>query len=145
MLNLPILILQIGVIVIAARLVGWIFRKFHQPQVMGEMVAGILLGPSLLGWLAPGVSAALFPVVSLGFLNALSQIGLLLFMFLVGLDLEPQLLRERGHTAVVTSHASILAPFLLGSLLALYFYPRLSDDSVTFTNFALFMGAAMSI
>src|SRR5262245_25590264 len=91
MLHLPTLILQVSVIIITARVVGWAFRKIHQPQVMGEMVAGILLGPSLLGWLAPGVSAALFPVESLGFLNALSQIGLLLFMFLIGLELQPQM------------------------------------------------------
>jgi Kef-type K+ transport system membrane component KefB len=112
---------------------------------MGEMVAGILLGPSLLGWVAPGFSAVLFPIESLGYLNALSQVGLVLFMFLVGLELQPQLLRERGHTAVVTSHASIIAPFLLGTVLALLLYPRLSDDSVPFVSFALFMGTAMSI
>jgi Kef-type K+ transport system membrane component KefB len=112
---------------------------------MGEMVAGILLGPSLLGWLAPGVSATLFPPESLGFLNALSQVGLLLFMFLIGLELDPELLRGRGHTAVVTSHVSILAPFFLGTLLALFLYPRLSDSSVPFTSFALFIGIAMSI
>ncbi len=145
MVHLPTLLLQIGVILITARLVGWLFRKIHQPQVIGEMVAGILLGPSLLGWLAPDISAALFPPESLGFLNSLSQVGLVLFMFLVGLEVRPKTLREQGHVAVVTSHASIIAPFLLGALLALYLYPRLSDDSVTFTNFALFMGTAMSI
>jgi Kef-type K+ transport system membrane component KefB len=143
--HLPTLLLQIGVILLVARIVGWIFRKIHQPQVMGEMLAGILLGPSLLGWVAPGISAVLFPPESLGFLNALSQIGLLLFMFLVGLELDLHILRKQGHTAVVTSHVSILAPFLLGTLLALYLYPRLSDDSVSFTHFALFLGTAMSI
>jgi len=142
---LPTLMLQISVILVTARLVGLAFRRVHQPQVMGEMVAGILLGPSFLGWMAPGVSATLFPPESLGLLNTLAQIGLLLFMFLVGLELQPHLLRERGHAALVISHASILAPFLLGSLLALYIYPLLSDDSVTFPSFALFMGAAMSI
>lgn len=143
--SLATLIVQIAVVLVAARGVGWIFRRIHQPQVMGEMVAGILLGPSLLGWVAPGVSAALFPPDSLGFLSALSQVGLLLFMFLIGLELDPKLLRGRGHAALVTSHVSIVAPFFLGSALALYLYPRLSDDSVTFTGFALFMGAAMSI
>lgn len=128
-----------------ARFVGWIFQKIHQPQVMGEMVAGIVLGPSLLGWLSPGISRFLFPAESLGFLNALSQIGLLLFMFLVGLELDSRVLRGRRHTVVVTSHASIVVPFLLGSLLSLYLYPRLSDDSVPFTHFALFMATAMSI
>jgi Kef-type K+ transport system membrane component KefB len=145
MLNLPLLLVQVAVILIVARLVGLLFRKIHQPQVMGEMVAGILLGPSLLGWVAPAVTLALFPPESLGYLNALSQIGLLLFMFLVGLELDPQILRGRGHAAVVTSHVSILAPFFLGTLLALFLYPRLSDDSVPYVHFALFLGIAMSI
>lgn len=143
--NLSILLVQIGVILIAARVVGLLFRKLGQPQVMGEMVAGILLGPSLLGWLAPGISVALFPPGSLGFLNSLSQIGLLLFMFLVGTELNPQILRGRKHTAVLTSHVSIIIPFFLGTLLALYLYPRLSDERVAFTHFALFVGTAMSI
>jgi Kef-type K+ transport system membrane component KefB len=139
------LILQIAVILLVARAVGLLFRKIHQPQVVGEMAAGILLGPSLLGWVAPGLSAALFPPESLGYLNTLSQVGLLFFMFLVGLEFDPKLLRGRGHAAVVTSHVSIIAPFFLGAALALYLYPRLSDDSVSFTGFALFMGAAMSV
>lgn len=139
------LIIQIGVILVTARVVGLLFRKIHQPQVVGEMVAGILLGPSLLGWLAPEVSAVLFPLESLGYLNALSQVGLLLFMFLIGLELDLKLLRGRGEAAVITSHVSIVAPFFLGSMLALYLYPRLSDETVSFTEFALFMGAAMSV
>jgi Kef-type K+ transport system membrane component KefB len=139
------LLLQIGVIVAAARLAGWLFRKIGQPQVMGEMAAGILLGPSLLGWVLPGVSAFLFPPTSLGFLNALCQVGLVLYMFLVGLQLEPRLLAGRGRTAIVTSHASILAPFLAGTALALFLYPRLSEEGVPFSSFALFLGAAMSV
>ena len=143
--HLPTLLLQIGVILIVARTIGFLFRRINQPQVVGEMVAGILIGPSVLGWLAPGISNALFPPASLGFLSALSQIGVLAFMFVVGLELNPRLMKGRGHTAVVTSHASIMFPFLLGSILALYLYPRVSDDSVTFTGFALFLGIAMSI
>lgn len=143
--HLPTLLIQIGVILIVARAVGFLFRRISQPQVVGEMVAGILIGPSVLGWAAPDVSAWLFPPGSLGFLSALSQIGVLAFMFVVGLELNPNLMKGRGHTAVVTSHASIVFPFLLGSVLALYLYPRLSDDSVTFTGFALFLGIAMSI
>ena len=145
MLDLFHLVLQIAVILVAARIVGFLFQKINQPQVMGEMVAGILLGPSLLGWLAPGVSAALFPPASLSYLNALSQVGLVVFMFVVGLALNPSELHGYGHAAVLTSHVSIVAPFCLGGLTALYLYPRLSDDGVTFTHFALFMGAAMSI
>ena len=145
MVDLFKLILQIGVILLTARIVGMLFKKIHQPQVMGEMVAGILLGPTLLGWLAPATSKALFPAASLGILNALSQVGLVLFMFLVGLSLNPKELRSHGHAAVLTSHVSIITPFCLGSLTALFLYPRLADDSVSFMGFALFMGAAMSI
>ncbi len=143
--NLPLLLLQIVAILVMVRVTGWVLRLVGQPQVIGEMVAGILLGPSLLGWLAPGVSAALFPPASLGFLNALSQVGILIFMFLVGLELDTTSLRERGETAIVTSHASIIAPFFLGALLALPLYPRLAPAGVEFSGFALFLGAAMSV
>ena len=143
--NISLLIMQIAVILVAARLMGLLFRKIGQPQVVGEMVAGIMLGPSLLGWVAPGFSAILFPASSFGFLNAVSQIGLVFFMFTVGLSLNPKELHEHGHVAVLTSHVSIATPFCLGSMMALFLYPHLSDDSVPFTGFALFMGAAMSI
>ncbi len=139
------LVLQIAVILGVCRVVGSLFRRFGQPRVVGEMFAGILLGPSLLGWMAPGASAYLFPPASLGFLNALSQIGVVVFMFLVGLGINPNELKKHGHAAVLTSHVSITAPFVLAAFLALYLYPRLSDDSVAFTSFALFMGSAMSV
>ena len=145
MSGLPLLLTQIIVVLLAARVVGLIVRRLGQPQVVGEMLAGIALGPSILGAYAPAVSGVLFPPGSLGFLNALSQIGLLVFMFLVGLELEPKLIRERGRAAVVISHASIVAPFLLGAMLALLLYPTLAGERVTFTAFALFMGAAMSV
>lgn len=145
MAGFKLLILQIGTILIVARLVGWLFGKLHQPRVVGEMLAGILLGPSLLGWLAPNISASLFPLDSLGHLNSLSQVGLLIFMFLVGLELDLGHLRELGRAAVMTSQVSIILPFILGSTFAVYLYPRLSDPSVSFAGFALFMGAAMSV
>lgn len=143
--NLFILVLQIAVILAVCRAVGGFFRLIHQPRVVGEMFAGILLGPSLLGWVAPNLSAYLFPASSLGFLSALSQVGVVIFMFLVGLGINPNELKAQGHAAVLTSHVSITAPFVAASFLALFLYPRLSDDSVSFTSFALFMGAAMSI
>ena len=143
--SLLTLIIQIAIIIIASRLVGLLFRKIHQPQVVGEMVAGIILGPSVLGWLAPNISAFIFPHNSLILLNTLSQLGLLLFMFIVGLELDPKLLKGRGHAAVLISHVSIIFPFILGTILSLYLYPLLSNNSITFTAFALFMGASMSI
>jgi Kef-type K+ transport system membrane component KefB len=109
------------------------------------MLAGILLGPSLLGWLAPHFSAFLFPRSSLDYLSALSQVGLIVFMFTVGLGINPRQLKDHGHTAVLTSHVSISVPFVSASFLALYLYPRVSDNGVTFASFALFMGTAMSI
>jgi Kef-type K+ transport system membrane component KefB len=145
MVDLFKLVLQVVVILGVCRVIGSLFRKIRQPRVVGEMFAGIVLGPSLLGWMAPGFSAYLFPASSMSGLNALSQMGLIIFMFLVGLGINPQELRQQGHAAVLTSHVSITAPFVLASFLSLYLYPRLSDDSVTFTSFALFMGAAMSI
>ncbi len=145
MSDFKLLIAQIAVILIVARLMGWLFRKIHQPSVIGEMVAGILLGPSLFGWVAPAASITLFPPESLGSLNSLSQVGILLFMFLVGLELDLKQLREMGRAAVVTSQVSIIAPFVLGFTLAFYLYPRLSDPSVNFTGFALFMSIAMSV
>ncbi|WP_447978398.1 cation:proton antiporter domain-containing protein [Candidatus Nitrospira bockiana] len=143
--NLLLLLVQIAAIIIVARLVGFAFRTINQPQVIGELVAGILLGPSLLGWLAPEVSSVLFPSDSLGFLNAISQLGILVFMFLVGLKLEPSKLKGHSRAAFVISQCSILLPFLMGAALAVYFYPRLTDGRVTFTGFALFMGAGMCV
>jgi Kef-type K+ transport system membrane component KefB len=139
------LILQILVILAVSRAASWLFQRIRQPQVIGEMAAGIALGPSLLGWLAPGISAALFPPSSLNYLNAFSQIGLMLFLFLVGLSLNFSELHEHGHSAVVLSHASIAIPFSLGTFAALAWYPKLSNPGVGFTSFALFIGAAMSI
>jgi len=144
-MNLFLLVLQVGVVVGFSRVVGILFKKIGQPQVVGEMVAGIMLGPSLLGWLAPGVSKFVFPAASMGYLNALSQFGLVVFMFLVGIELNPQELKKNGHAAVVTSHASIVTPFCLGSALALVLYPKLSHQGISFVSFALFMGSAMSI
>jgi Kef-type K+ transport system membrane component KefB/nucleotide-binding universal stress UspA family protein len=154
---LPILLIQIGLVLGLSRLLGWLCSRWHQPQVIGEMAAGIMLGPSLLGlvsayamhrgWLSFDFSHKLFPPESISYLGVLSQIGVIFFLFLVGLDLDPKLLRNRGHAAVVISHVSIVVPFLLGAALTLYLYPRLFNDSpqMSFTAVALFMGAAMSI
>ncbi len=142
---LSVLLLQVIVIVIAARALGTLFRRIGQPSVIGEMVAGILLGPSLLGLLAPGVQEFLFPAASMGALRMLSQIGVILFLFVVGIELDVQHLRRMAHAAVLVSHASIVVPFFLGCLSALFLYRTLAPAGVPFSAFALFIGVAMSI
>lgn len=142
---LSILLLQIIVIIIAARLMAGVFLKIGQPPVMGEMVAGIVLGPSVLGLIAPSAMAFLFPPSSMGTLGALSQIGVVLFMFIVGMELDIQHLREKAAAAIMISHASIIVPFLLGTSLALLLYLPLAPANTSFAAFALFMGIAMSI
>jgi Kef-type K+ transport system membrane component KefB len=138
-------LLALLIIIVLARLLGNAFRVLHQPPVIGEIIAGILLGPSFLARVAPSVSAYLLPASIAPFLNILSQVGVVLYMFLVGLDLDPGLLRHRGHAAVAISHASIIAPFLLGAALSLHVYPRLATTGVRFTSFALFLGVSMSV
>ncbi|KYF59495.1 potassium transporter [Sorangium cellulosum] len=138
-------LIQAFLIIACARLVGLLARRLEQPMVIAEVTAGILLGPSLFGWLFPDASAALFTTESLPLLKLVSEVGLIVFMFLIGLELDPKLLRGRGRASVVISHTSIFVPFALGGVLALYLYPRLSDSSVPFMSFALFMGVAMSI
>ena len=136
---------EILVVIATARLLGVALRAVGQPQVMGEVLGGIILGPSFLGWVAPGLSAALFPPASLPYLKVLSEYGIVLFMFLIGLELDPKLLRGRGHTAIFISHASIILPFALGVLLASRLYAQHAPAGVEFLSFALFMGASMSI
>lgn len=145
--SLLILVGQIAIILALSRVMGLLFARLHQPQVMGEMIAGIMLGPSLLGWIAPDAWDTIFPPATIRYLNVLSQIGVVFFLFLIGLELDPKLLRKRGHAAVVISHVSIVAPFLLGAALALYLYPLVftRTPEMRFTSVALFMGAAMSI
>ena len=144
-MNIALLLFQIVLIIVTARAMGALLRRLGQPAVIGEIAAGIFLGPSLFGALAPDMFARVFPATSIPTLLSLSQIGLLLFMFLVGLEFAPELLRERKHTVVVISHVSIIVPFILGTVLAIYLYPRVSDPSVAYRSFVLFLGTAMSI
>ena len=138
-------LLALAAVIVLGRVLGALLQAVGQPPVIGEVLAGIFLGPSLLGRVAPGVSAFILPSSVAPLLGAVAQLGIVLYMFLVGLELNADLVRRRAHATVAISHASIVAPFVLGSALALYLYPRLSTNAVPFTNFALFMGIAMSI
>ncbi len=142
---LPVLLLQIIVIVVTARLFGFLFNKIRQPAVIGEIVAGIVLGPSVFGLLFPHLSQFLFPAASLGNLQFLSQVGLILFMFVIGMELDTGIIGKQAYGAVVISHASIIIPYALGMGLAYFLYAEFAPPSISFLSFALFMGIAMSI
>lgn len=142
---LAILLAQITTIIIVARFFGWIFRKIGQPSVIGEIIAGIALGPSLIGMYLPEFSLALFPIESLGNLQFLSQMGLILFMFVIGMELDLKVLKNKAKEAIVISHASIIFPFALGIGLSYFVYHQFAPEGVKFLSFSLFMGIAMSI
>ncbi len=139
--------LQLVVILVSCRVAGRIVQSFGQPQVVGEMIAGALLGPSLLGWLAPDVQAALFPKPVMVVLYSVAQLGLVFYMFLVGLEFDVDLMRQRMRSAVAVSWAGILVPFAVGGALgyALHADPRLFGANVGTLEAMLFVGAAMSI
>jgi Kef-type K+ transport system membrane component KefB len=139
-------LLALAVVVVTARVVGGLFGLMGQPAVVGEVLGGIMLGPSLLGRVAPQLYAQLLPASVASFLGIYAQLGVILYLFLVGLELDLEsILRKSGHTTLAISHASILLPFLLGSGFALVLYPLLSTSDVPFTVFALFLGVSMSV
>lgn len=142
---LAILLAQIVTIILVARFFGWVCRRIGQPTVIGEMIAGIVLGPSLIGMYFPEFSSILFPKDSLGNLQFLSQIGLIFFMFVIGMELDLKVLKNKAHDAVVISHASIIIPFTLGLGLAYFIYNSFAPPGVEFLSFGLFLGIAMSI
>ncbi|MFO1094334.1 MAG: cation:proton antiporter, partial [Planctomycetaceae bacterium] len=139
------LLKALAAVIIVGRLLGWVFKYVGQPAVIGEVVAGILLGPSLLGWIAPDVAAALVPESTLTYLEVIAQIAVVLYMFLVGLEFDGAMLQKNGHVAVAISNASMIAPFLLGGGLSLWLYPRISSADVPFDVFALFIGVSLAV
>lgn len=142
---LALLLAQIITIIIVARILGWVCKKIGQPTVIGEIAAGIILGPSFVGMYFPGFSVALFPVQSLGNLQFLSQIGLILFMFMVGMELDLKTLKNKAFDAFIISQTSIIVPFALGMGLAYFIYLSFAPQGVQFLSFGLFIGIAMSI
>lgn len=142
---LVLVLFQVALIIAVSRLLGVLFRRAHQPQVIGEVVAGILLGPSFFGALAPTWWAAVFPPDTLPFLKITAEYGIVLFMFLIGLELDADIIRERGRDAVIISAANIVIPFVLGTTLGVLIYEQFGRPEVSPVAFALFLGAAMSI
>jgi Kef-type K+ transport system membrane component KefB len=138
-------LLALAVVVIAGHILGRLLAAVGQPPVIGEVLSGILLGPSLVGRLAPGVENYLFPVSARPALGVVAQLGVVLYMFVVGLEFDAGSLRRRAAPFVFTSLASIALPFVLGCALATFIYPELSQAGVAFIPFAMFMGVAMSI
>ena len=137
--------LQLLIVVGASYAIGWLFTKIGEPAVVGEMMAGVLLGPSFFGWLAPGAFHFVFAASSLEPLHLFSQMGVCLFMFAVGMEMDPSELRQKAHTALVISHVSIILPALLGVTLAYVFYQQLAQPGASFVPFALFTALSMSI
>ena len=139
------LLVALAVVVVVGRLLGRLFAYIGQPPVIGEVIGGIMLGPSLLGQISPDAYQYLLPSTVAPFLGVIAQLGVILYMFLVGLELNPDSLRGQLRATVATAHASIIVPFTMGAALSLYLYPRFSTSDVPFTSFALFLGVAMSI
>ncbi len=142
---LSLLLVQLILIVLFARVFAAIFVKFGQPAVIGEMLAGIVLGPSVVGALCPDAFQFIFPANSLGALRMLSQVGIILFMFVVGMELDVSHLRRKADTAILVSHISILFPYFLGVLFSFFIFRSFASEHTPFLSFALFMGIAMSI
>jgi Kef-type K+ transport system membrane component KefB len=138
-------LLALASVLALGALMGRLFRSVGQPAVIGEVIAGILLGPSFLGRVAPDLGAFVLPAAVAPNLGMVAQLGVILYMFQVGLDLNHAHLKGKGHATVGISHAGILLPFVLGIVLALWLYPRFATSDVPFGSFALFMGVAMAI
>jgi Kef-type K+ transport system membrane component KefB len=139
------LLVALASVILVGRFLGACFRRIGQPPVMGEVIGGIVLGPSVLGAVSPAAFHFILAPTVMPYLGVVAQLGVVLYMFLVGLELQPDRVRGRLHATIAISHVSIVVPFVLGAALALYLYPRFSAADVPFTSFSLFLGIAMSI
>jgi Kef-type K+ transport system membrane component KefB len=140
----PKLLFALPLIFLVCRLLSSAAHKLAQPAVIGEIIAGVLLGPSFLGLVWPAAYAWIFPTYLASTINTLAQVGLVLFMFLVGYELDVELVRRRTRAAVLVSHASIAVPFLSGIVLAFVLYDSLGGGASRLP-FALFLAVSMSI
>jgi Kef-type K+ transport system membrane component KefB len=138
-------LLALTVIMITARAMGVLFKKFNQPAVIGEVIGGIMLGPSLLGRIAPGLQAAILPTDIAPVIGVIAQLGVILYMFLVGLELDLGALRGSVSKTIVIALSAIVVPFVLGALLAVPLFDAVGDPRVDRTSFVVFIGVALSI
>ena len=143
--SLVVLILQIAVILVFTKFLGYFLAKVGQPSVIGEIIGGIVLGPSVLGYFFPSAEEFLFPQNSMFNLQILGQIGLILFMFVIGTELDLSIVRKQARAAIIISHSSIIVPFTLGLGAAYFLYGRFASPAISFLSFALFIGIAVSI
>jgi Kef-type K+ transport system membrane component KefB len=143
--SIGILLLQILIILAICRIAGLLFKKIGQPSVIGEIIAGIILGPSVSGYFFPQFSAFIFPEESFSNIQILSQFGLILFMYTIGMELDLSVVKKRFQDAILISHASTIVPFFLGMLLAYFIYDTYANEAVPFLSFALFIGISLSI
>lgn len=139
------LLLEMAVVIFVTLTCGWLARKAGQSRVIGEIIGGILLGPSLFGRVAPHAADFLFPKSSLAALEILSTVGLILFMFLIGMELDYAQLNRQRSTAILASAMSIVLPFAMGALLAHSLRLRFASQGIGSIPFVLFLGIAMSI
>jgi len=142
---LSILLLQVIIILFTSRVFGFIFSKLGQQTVIGEILAGVFLGPSIFGWISPELFALIFPHNSFLSLQFLSQIGLVFFMFVIGMELDLSKIKSKAHDAIIISQVSIIFPFFLGTCVSYYTFQELASKNISFLSFALFMGISMSI
>ena len=142
---MTLLLVQMSIVLAVTIICGWLARKLGQSRVIGEIIGGILLGPSVLGRISPHGSAALFPEASLHSLETLSTVGLILFMFLIGMELDYDQLSKQRSTAVIASGTSILIPFITAAALAHSLRIRFAPHGIGSVPFVLFLGIAMSI
>jgi Kef-type K+ transport system membrane component KefB len=138
-------LLALAAVIVTGRLLGWLFARVGQPPVIGEVVAGILLGPSLLGRVAPAAADFILPAQAAPLLGIIAQLGVILYLFLVGLELDGTRLLRQARATVVIAHSGMVLPFLLGAALALAIYPALAPAGVRFTSFALFLGISLAV
>src|SRR5579871_567851 len=138
-------LVALAAVLVLGRSLGLLFRYVGQPPVIGEVVGGILLGPSFLTQVWPEAASFILPPAVAPYLGVMAQLGVIFYMFLVGLELDLGVLRKRAQATLVISHASIVVPFLMGTALAWLLYPEFAGGDVSFTSFALFVGIALSI